>query len=112
VVSLLEVSDAKAITIPHICLASPDEPADTLEQYVNELKEQSEFDIYRTMFHEWMGARANLQDKQNADKFDRGYVCSLFSEYKINLLKDTNRLHLSSDSGCRGRSCPPTGSGR
>jgi hypothetical protein len=51
----------KAITIPHICLASPDEPTDILEQYFDCLKkEQSKLETLGTMFHGWMGARANL----------------------------------------------------
>jgi dienelactone hydrolase len=74
VVSLLDVLDAKAITIPHICLASPEEPAAVIELYANSLdKERAEFETYDTMFHGWMGARANLQDRRNAEEFDRGY---------------------------------------
>ncbi|OBT42471.1 hypothetical protein VE00_07919 [Pseudogymnoascus sp. WSF 3629] len=72
--SLLDVLDAKAITIPHICLASPEEPAAVIELYANSLdKERAEFETYDTMFHGWMGARANLQDRRNAEEFDRGY---------------------------------------
>ena len=69
---LLEVADAKAISIPHICLVSPDEPVDILKPYEEALRANSEFELYGTMFHGWMGARANLEDEENAREFIRG----------------------------------------
>ncbi|KAL3472489.1 dienelactone hydrolase [Aspergillus californicus] len=79
--SLLDVADAKAVTIPHICLSSSDEPADVLEQYEKEIQTASEFELYPTMFHGWMGARANLEDEHNAKEFQRGYkqISSFFN---------------------------------
>lgn len=63
---LLDVADARAMNIPHICLASPDEPADILKPYRDELSSHFEMELYNTMFHGWMGARANLEDEENA----------------------------------------------
>ncbi|KAL4959635.1 uncharacterized protein BDV14DRAFT_212232 [Aspergillus stella-maris] len=79
--SLLDLADAKAITIPHICLSSSDEPADVLEEYEQEVQTESEFELYDTMFHGWMGARANLEDEDNAKEFQRGYkqISSFFN---------------------------------
>lgn len=69
---MLAEGDAKAMTIPHICLASPDEPANDVKAYAEALGPDSEVDTYSTMFHGWMGARANLSDKENREEFERG----------------------------------------
>ncbi|KAL2833814.1 dienelactone hydrolase [Aspergillus cavernicola] len=71
--SLLDVADAKAISIPHICLPSPDEPAELLKSYEQAVHTDSEFELYSTMFHGWMGSRADLEAEQNAKEFQRGY---------------------------------------
>jgi hypothetical protein len=68
----LDVADAKGMTIPHICLVSPDEPADILKPYEEALPPHSEFELYGTMFHGWMGARANLESEENVREFNRG----------------------------------------
>lgn len=60
------------MAIPHICLVSPDEPADILNPYKEALPDHSEFELYGTMFHGWMGARANLEDEKNLLEFTRG----------------------------------------
>ncbi|KUM60432.1 hypothetical protein ACN42_g6691 [Penicillium freii] len=70
--ALMDVADAKRMTIPHICLVSPDEPADILEPYKEALPDHSELELYGTMFHGWMGARANLEDEKNLLEFTRG----------------------------------------
>ena len=77
------MADAKAMKIPHICLASPDEPANILKPYRDELPSHSEMELYSTMFHGWMGARANLEDQENAKEFNRGYkqVVSFFERW-------------------------------
>src|SRR3954451_15437517 len=66
----LDVADAKGMTIPHICLVSPDEPADILKPYEEALPPHSEFELYGTMFHGWMGARANLESEENVREFN------------------------------------------
>ena len=77
------MADARAMKIPHICLASPDEPADVLKPYNDELPIHSEMELYSTMFHGWMGARANLENEENAKEFNRGYkqVASFFERW-------------------------------
>lgn len=69
---MLDAADARAMTIPHICLASPDEPAADVTAYAEALGPKSEVETYSTMFHGWMGARANLSDDENCKEFDRG----------------------------------------
>ena len=73
----LEAEDAQKMSIPHICLASKDEPAEIVMQYAQILggaSKKGEVETYQTMFHGWMGGRANLEDEQNAREFERGYV--------------------------------------
>lgn len=73
---LLDTNDARNITIPHIILASPDEPKEVIAEYKAILEGKAgigcEVDTYGTMFHGWMGARANLEDEQNKKEFERG----------------------------------------
>ncbi|OQE26169.1 hypothetical protein PENFLA_c007G02038 [Penicillium flavigenum] len=79
----LDVADAKGMTIPHICLVSPDEPADILKPYEEALPPHSEFELYGTMFHGWMGAQANLESEENVREFNRGYkqVATFFNRW-------------------------------
>ncbi|KAJ5469774.1 hypothetical protein N7530_007131 [Penicillium desertorum] len=81
--AFLDVADAKGMTIPHICLVSPDEPADILKPYEEALPPHSEFELYGTMFHGWMGARANLESEENVREFNRGYkqVATFFNRW-------------------------------
>ena len=65
------------MTIPHICLASPGEAAEVVKQYAHILGGEGkigEVETYSSMFHGWMGARANLQDAENLKEFERGYT--------------------------------------
>jgi dienelactone hydrolase len=67
----LDKEDALKLTIPHIVLASPGEPADVVSQYAEIFKnghKVGEVETYHTMFHGWMGARANLQNPENANR--------------------------------------------
>jgi dienelactone hydrolase len=71
----LDKEDALKLTIPHIVLASPGEPADVVNEYAEIFKsgdQVGEVETYHTMFHGWMGARANLQNLENAKEFERG----------------------------------------
>ncbi|KGO40374.1 Dienelactone hydrolase [Penicillium expansum] len=81
--ALLDIADARRMAIPHICLVSPDEPADILNPYKEALPDHSEFELYGTMFHGWMGARANLEDEKNLLEFTRGYkqVAAFFKRW-------------------------------
>ncbi|OTA98284.1 hypothetical protein M426DRAFT_70117 [Hypoxylon sp. CI-4A] len=82
----LEAEDAEALTIPHICLTSPQEPADVVAQYKEILAKPGKAGVvetYESMFHGWMGARANLNDEKNKAEFERGYnqVANFFAKY-------------------------------
>jgi dienelactone hydrolase len=71
----LEKEDALKLTIPHIVLASPGEPVDIVNAYGEIFKrgdKVGEVETYHTMFHGWMGARADLQNPENAKEFERG----------------------------------------
>jgi hypothetical protein len=71
----LAKEDAEKMTIPHICLASPQEPADVVKDYETILGSEGkigEVETYPTMFHGWMGAHANLQDPENVKEYERG----------------------------------------
>ncbi|KAL7629819.1 hypothetical protein AAE478_001342 [Parahypoxylon ruwenzoriense] len=82
----LEAEDAEALTTPHICLASPGEPADVVEQYKEILAKPGKTGVvetYETMFHGWMGARANLEDENNKREYEKGYkqVAEFYAKY-------------------------------
>ncbi|KAI1456265.1 alpha/beta-hydrolase [Annulohypoxylon moriforme] len=84
--SRLDAEDAEALTAPHICLASPGEPADIVAQYKEILSRPGKIGVvetYETMFHGWMGARAKLDDEANKTEFERGYnqVADFFGKY-------------------------------
>jgi dienelactone hydrolase len=71
----LDKEDALKLTIPHIILASPGEPVEVLNAYAETFKngdKVGEVETYHTMFHGWMGARADLQNPENAKEFERG----------------------------------------
>lgn len=77
---MVDPENAKAITIPHMILASKDEPADAIAASAEYLKSSSNeavktrsvVDTYSKMFHGWMAARANLSDPENASEYERG----------------------------------------
>ncbi|KAJ9137283.1 Dienelactone hydrolase family protein [Pleurostoma richardsiae] len=82
----LEAKDAEALTVPHICLASPGEPADVVAQYKEILSRPGKtghVETYGDMFHGWMGAKAKLNDEKNAKEFERGYrqVAEFLAKY-------------------------------
>ena len=74
--SRLDAKDAEAHTVPHICLASPGEPADVVAAYKEIFSRPGKVGVvetYTTMFHGWMGARANLAKEDNLAEYERGY---------------------------------------
>jgi len=68
--------DAESITIPHICLAAPqDNKGGAIDAYREVFSQKGglgEVETYPTMFHGWMGGRAKLEDAENAKEFERG----------------------------------------
>jgi hypothetical protein len=57
-------------------LASPeDNKYKGIDHYAEVLKKPGyagEVETYERMFHGWMGGRAKLEDKENAEEFERG----------------------------------------
>ena len=76
--SALAAADAEALTIPHIVLASKDEPADVVSQYKEILEggqkgKTGVVETYATMNHGWMGVRAKLDVEDDRKEYERGY---------------------------------------
>ena len=71
----MAVDDAKAIKIPHICLASNGEDPKVVEQYKEVLTGEGKtgyVELYADQHHGWMGARANFKDARNKEEYERG----------------------------------------
>ncbi|KAI1097549.1 alpha/beta-hydrolase [Jackrogersella minutella] len=84
--SRMAAEDAEALTAPHICLASPKEPAEIVALYKQILGNPGKTGVvetYESMFHGWMGARANLEDEENRSEYERGYnqLADFFAKY-------------------------------
>jgi dienelactone hydrolase len=84
--SKLEAKDHEVLNVPHICLASPGEPADVVAEIKEMLSKPGRtgyVETYETMFHGWMGARANLEDEKNLKEYERGYnaVADFYNKY-------------------------------
>lgn len=82
----LAAEDAEALTVPHILLASPGEPADVVAQCKEILTKPGKIGVvetYEDMFHGWMGARAKLEDEKNNSEYKRGYnqVAEFYAKY-------------------------------
>ena len=68
--SRLSAEDAKGLKTPHLILASKDESAEDVSAFDKVQKPLgSETHTYPTMHHGWMGARAKLDDDDNAKEF-------------------------------------------
>lgn len=70
--AMMTREDAEKITVPHMCLASKDEPAEGVKAYEETLGKDGVVETYTSMFHGWMGARANMEDGENRKEFERG----------------------------------------
>jgi len=82
----MDINDAKALTIPHIVLASNGEPADVVKEYESLLVGEGKKNVvetYGTMHHGWMGARAKLGEEENRKEYERGYnqLAAFFGKY-------------------------------
>ncbi|KAJ5771427.1 uncharacterized protein N7511_003478 [Penicillium nucicola] len=72
----MDMADAAQITIPHIVLASKDEPVDAVTGYarvINSNESGGHVETYPTMWHGWMGARADLDVEESRSEYTRGY---------------------------------------
>ena len=71
----LAKEDAENLTIPFICLFSKEDGTPELMMEYGEALEKNKENVvekYGSMHHGWMGARANLEDKENLKEFERG----------------------------------------
>lgn len=73
--SRMDVTDAQALSIPHIVLASKDEPADAVAGYADffpKNEKEGYVETYTKMWHGWMGARADLEQEESQAEYARG----------------------------------------
>lgn len=71
----MDPAEASALTIPHIVLASKDEPADAVAVYTDIIAKNGKgglVEMYNTMWHGWMGARADLEAVESRAEYTRG----------------------------------------
>ncbi|KAL7269227.1 hypothetical protein RUND412_008122 [Rhizina undulata] len=88
--AMVDPEEARKISIPHLMLASKDEPAEDVAAYKSilgssenkEIREKSVVETYPNMFHGWMAARSNLEDEENRREYEKGYkqLVSWFAE--------------------------------
>ncbi|PYH49359.1 dienelactone hydrolase [Aspergillus saccharolyticus JOP 1030-1] len=82
----MAAEDAQRLTIPHLVLASKDEPADVVEAYAKTIAEKGlggHVETYTTSIHGWMGARADLESENSLAEYKRGYnqLADFFEKY-------------------------------
>jgi len=75
--AMLDTSDIEGSTIPHMCLASKDEPPEAVEAYKKSLESRGDKHSYLKHFpdsiHGWMAARSNLSDPAQKNQYKEGY---------------------------------------
>lgn len=74
-ISQLNKTDAENLAIPHIVLASKNEPADAVKDYQDVLASNGRnnyIETYPAMWHGWMGSRADLKREESRREFLRG----------------------------------------
>jgi hypothetical protein len=73
--SMLDPADAKEITIPHIVLASKDEPADNVAGFKEVIEGNGIggfVTTYPTMHHGWLGSSADLLNEECFNVYTQG----------------------------------------
>lgn len=80
--AMIDAASVKNISVSFIMLASGEDPANTVEQFKNNLKVPNHVEIFSDQVHGWMAARANLSDTHVKDEYTRGYqtVLEFFSK--------------------------------
>jgi hypothetical protein len=71
----MDKADAENLTIPHLVLASKDEPANAVQGYAEIIGNNGiggMVETYGSMWHGWMGARANLEGEESLAEYIRG----------------------------------------
>ncbi|KAL4967884.1 Alpha/Beta hydrolase protein [Aspergillus stella-maris] len=82
----MDVADVENLSIPHAVLASKDEPVKDVEAYDELIKKKGlggYVETYGSMWHGWMGARADLVKEESLKEYIRGYkqVADFFEKY-------------------------------
>lgn len=70
---MIDPKDAEKITIPHMMLASGDEPKDQVEAFEKALKTTKAFETFSDQPHGWMGARGDFKNVRSKEEYERGY---------------------------------------
>lgn len=71
--SLMDAADAQSVAIPHLVLASKDEAPETVAAYRPLVAPKGgAVETYSTMWHGWMGARADLEKEESRAEYVRG----------------------------------------
>ncbi|CAG8092610.1 unnamed protein product [Penicillium salamii] len=71
----MDAVDALPLAIPHIVLASKDEPAEAVAGYAKTIESSSQggaVETYSNMWHGWMSARADLDGEESRAEYIRG----------------------------------------
>lgn len=69
----MDAKDAESVSIPHLVLASKDEEAQTVAAYGPLVASKGgAVETYSTMWHGWMGARADLEKEESRAEYVRG----------------------------------------
>ncbi|KAJ5885508.1 hypothetical protein N7495_010018 [Penicillium taxi] len=81
----MDATDAEKLAVPHIVLASKDEPADAVAAYADIIAKGKGgiVETYPDMWHGWMGARSNLEQESSRVEYTRGYeqLGNFFEKY-------------------------------
>ncbi|KAI4215853.1 MAG: hypothetical protein LQ351_001841 [Letrouitia transgressa] len=80
---LVDPADAARVVVPMCVLASKDENAEKIKQFVQALRVEKHVETFHDQVHGWMAARADLADKRVREEFRRGYqtVLNFFVRY-------------------------------
>ncbi|KAF8472563.1 hypothetical protein BDZ91DRAFT_715292 [Kalaharituber pfeilii] len=80
--AMLDPTNASALTIPHLCLASADESPDAVAKYKEIVTKHtnpavathSSIESWTDMHHGWMAARAKLDEEKYRVGYQKGYA--------------------------------------
>ena len=84
--AMLNAADAGQLAVPHFCLATRDEDADTTQRFKETLeandraRDKSVVLRWEGTFHGFMAARANLQDQDSREYYEKGFVPPLYEQ--------------------------------
>ncbi|KAL3708549.1 hypothetical protein TMatcc_006533 [Talaromyces marneffei ATCC 18224] len=75
---MLDPADAKKIIIPHLVMASKDEPSEQVAGFKDIIEANgiagSSLTTYTTIHHGWMGSKANLVEEETFVGYRQGYT--------------------------------------